>query len=725
MSHQPEKDLLRYPSTQERRHLSDEGTNVIFDQAPVDRKVRVFTLSSSFLSEYEGEQPDWGFDGLGYFTYKRTYARPTCDCADPTVCGHPTEEWWQTCARVVEGVYNLQKIHCRRDRLPWQEPKAQKSAQEMFRRMWEFKFLPPGRGLWMMGTDVVYERGGAALNNCAFASTENINIDFADPFCFLMDMSMLGVGVGGDTRGAGKVKIGRPRVTDAPFVVEDSREGWVDVIRTVLNSFAGKGSFPIIIDFKDVRKRGAPLKTFGGTSSGPRPLIELIENITRVLLPEGASAGFSAWDADEVGGPIFQTSFSGKGTTPYRITSPQIVDVFNYIGKAVDAGGIRRTAEIMFGEATDKDFIALKQDKKALLDRRWASNNSIWGHVGMDYDEVAGLIAKNGEPGIIWMENVQAYSRMNGTPDWKDRRAKGANPCVEQSLEDRELCCLVETFPAHHDSFEDYQRTLKAAYLYAKTVTLVTTHDPRTNAVMMRNKRIGCSMSGIQQAKTKLGRREFLRWCEKGYDYIQDLDTLYAEWLCVQTSIKTTSVKPSGTVSLLAGATPGIHYPHSEHYIRNVRVKNTSPLVEAARQAGYPVEPAVQEDDTSVVSFPVKERNFAKGKRDASIWEQFADAAAMQKHWADNQVSCTVSFKSEEAEHISRCLEVYEDQLKAISLLPLDDHGYEQAPYIEITAAEYEALKALITPLDLSGSSHEVTDKFCDGDKCVVEFGRK
>jgi hypothetical protein len=397
---------------------------VIFDQT-VDRKVRAFTLSPAFAEQFKGKQPKWGFDGLGYFTFKRTYARPTCDCDDPTVCGHPTEEWADTCRRVVEGVYNVQKIHCRRFHLPWSDRKAQRSAQEMFQRMWDFKFLPPGRGLWMMGTDVVYERGAAALNNCGFSSTENIDIDFAEPFCFLMDMSMLGVGVGGDTRGKDKVRLGVPRLSDDRYVVEDSREGWVDLIRTVLNSFTGKGSFPLAIDFSKVRKRGAPLKTFGGTSSGPKPLIELVQNLVRLLVPEGVGVAFSSWDPDEVGGPLFKTRFDNEDADPYRITSPQIVDIFNYVGKAVVAGGIRRTAEIMFGDADDRDFVTLKQDMVALNDRRWASNNSIWGVVGMDYDEVAESIAKNGEPGIVWMDNARAFSRMNGVADWKDERAKG------------------------------------------------------------------------------------------------------------------------------------------------------------------------------------------------------------------------------------------------------------------------------------------------------------
>ena len=167
-----------------------------------ERKVRVFQLNESFLNDFKGKQPQWGFGGLGYFVYKRTYARTKEEGG--------TEEFWETCKRVVEGVYNVQKLHCRNMNLPWSEPKAQKSAQDMFTRMWEFKFLPPGRGLWMMGTDLIYTKGSAALNNCAFVTTENIDIDFATPFCFLMDMSMLGVGVGSDCRGKGKVKLIKP-----------------------------------------------------------------------------------------------------------------------------------------------------------------------------------------------------------------------------------------------------------------------------------------------------------------------------------------------------------------------------------------------------------------------------------------------------------------------------------------------------------------------------------
>ena len=147
----------------------------------------------------------------------------------------------------------------------------------------------------------------------------------------------------------------------------------------------------------------------------------------------------------------------------------------------------------------------------------------------------------------------------------------GFNPCSEQQLHDGECCCLVETFPAKHDSYEDYVKTLKCAYLYGKTVTLVNTHWPETNAMMLKNRRIGLSQSGIVQAFNKHGRRQMLDWCDNAYTHIQELDKEYSDWLCVPKSVRTTSIKPSGTVSLLNGSTPGIHFPENEYYIRRIR----------------------------------------------------------------------------------------------------------------------------------------------------------
>lgn len=651
--------------------------------------IRPFKLSESFIDEYRDQQPEWGYNGLGYIIYKRTYARKKLDGL--------LEEFWETCRRVVEGTYDAQKRHCKSLKLPWDDRKAQRSAQEMFRRMWAFKWLPPGRGLWTMGSPIIERIGGTSLNNCAFVSTEGIKSDFADPFCWMMDMLMLGLGVGFDTKGAGLFKVQTPSTIEDTFVVEDSREGWVAALRAVLDAYAGRRGIPKAFDYSKVRPAGAPINGFGGTASGPEPLNELLTSIHTVLEPLRGQC----------------------------ITSTAIVDICNLIGRCVVAGNVRRSAEISFGDPTDDAFLNLKNpeiNQEEMISHRWASNNSVFATVGMDYSNVAEMTAKNGEPGYMWLENARAFSRMGRPADFVDRNAAGGNPCLEQTLFDREICCLVETFPSRHESFEDYKKTLKYAYLYAKSVTLIPTHDARTNMVVMKNRRIGCSMTGITQAMQKFGRRNFLStFCDQGYTYLRELDQVYSDWLCVRTSIKITSVKPSGTVSLLPGVAPGIHFPHSEYYIRRVRLQDSSPLLPSLEAAGYPVEVDAYSPNTRVVSFPIHEKDFDRSKDDVSIWEQLELAAQMQQYWADNQVSITVTFKPEEAKEIKPALELYETRLKGVSFLPIQDHGYVQAPYETIDKETYESMVAGITPIDvLSGATHEETERFCTNDTCTI-----
>jgi len=238
---------------------------------------------------------------------------------------------------------------------------------------------------------------------------------------------------------------------------------------------------------------------------------------------------------------------------------------------------------------------------------------------------------------------------------------------------------------------------------------------------MLRNRRIGCSISGVVQAFTKFGRRNCLNTFSLGYDKIQSWDKQYSDWLCVPRSIKTTSIKPSGTVSLLGGVTPGIHYPISEYYIRNIRFQEGSALLEQLKQAGYHIEKDKYSLNTYVVSFPVKEEFFDRSVKDVSMWEQLENASQMQEYWADNQVSVTISFSNQEAIDIKNALELYETRLKGVSFLPKENHGYEQAPYIPITKELYEELIDQLTKVKFTGDTHEIVDKFCDGDACEIK----
>jgi hypothetical protein len=361
-------------------------------------QITPFSLTDTFLESYKKRPPRWGYGVLGWLTFLRTYARPKP--------GGGVEAWWETVKRVVEGCYAAQRYHCDIHRLPWNGQKAQHSAQIMYSLIFDFKFLPPGRGLWAMGTDYVWARGGASLNNCSFHSTKDIRQDLATPFIFLMDMSMVGVGVGMDTRGAGTMEVKPPMGTmEESFVVEDSREGWNDSVKMILDAYAGKGPLFNGFDYSKVRPAGTPLSGFGGLASGPGPLKDCHDTII----------------------PMLQANV-GK-----QVSSTLIVDIANVVGKCVVAGGIRRTAENILGAADDNDFLNLKNPAlhaKELESHRWASNNSIFAEVGMDYTDMAERVLANGEPGFFWLDNAQHYRRMaDPRGDW-DTFALGCNPCV-------------------------------------------------------------------------------------------------------------------------------------------------------------------------------------------------------------------------------------------------------------------------------------------------------
>ena len=393
-----------------------------------------FTLTDTFINKYKRRKAPFGFNGLGELVYMRTYSRIKENGKN--------ERWWETVQRVVEGTYSMQMNWIDSHQLGWNPWQAQRSAQEMYDRMFNMKFLPPGRGLWAMGTAITEEKNlYAALNNCAFVSTKTLKEDYSKPFTFLMDASMLGVGVGFDTKGAGEVmiKLPNPNRGIEEYEIPDTREGWVESLKLLLESYF-HSTAEVQFDYSKIRPEGEPIKGFGGVSSGHEPLQEIHEEIRKVL-------------NRNVGEPITITT---------------IVDVMNLIGKCVVAGNVRRTAEIVFGDPHNEEYLDLKNYKvnKHRETYGWTSNNSIFAELGMDYTDVCKRINDNGEPGFAWLENMRNYSRMKNGTDKKDHRVAGGNPCLEQSLESYELCCLVETFPNNHESLDDYLRTLKYAYLY-------------------------------------------------------------------------------------------------------------------------------------------------------------------------------------------------------------------------------------------------------------------
>ncbi len=1068
-----------------------------------------FRLDPDFVLGYAGHQPAWGYGPISFITYKRSYARPLSkqEMAEQFIryygydkltamqvamaAQQTSEEYWQTCARVCEGVSTVIKQRVRNSGQPWSDDEEQHHCQTMFKLMWTFKFLPPGRGMWMMGSEAVELKGAAGLNNCGFKSTESLHEDVAEPFCFVMDMSMLGVGMGFDLLGAGQVQVHEPTRHTWTFNIPDTREGWIECVRLIIKAFTEVGTLPKF-NYDAIRKEGTPLKTFGGTASGPKPLIQLIDSLIKLF-----------------------TSRVG-----HVLEGTDITDIMNMIGACVVAGNIRRSAEIALGSPDDASFIAAKdpsqiyewqasqrnianeipawtvldkqirklraqqagiasvldpsyvalQDKidqkarrqKAILSKsalwleyedkinnhplrthRWASNNTVMCYRGMKYDALVEQTITNGEPGYAWPEIFRAFGRLADPANYRDREAKGFNPCVpagtriltregyrpidslvgrktvvwngeawatvepkitgtnqplvnvslsdgtslvctdyhkwhlaprrgadtvevvravdlqpgdslakfdmpiveggvdwpsaythgvfcgdgqvntggtksvllygvkkellpflldtrpggddeydrlyvglskdlpskqtvpqdlsiqsrldwfaglldtdgcvtrnpnsiglqivsihkaflqevrlmlttlgvqgkigvereegermlpdgkgghamypcqaswrlvinasdtcrlvsaglkthrldlpnlppqrdarcfvtvksvtkagvadvvycfeepishrgtfegivtgqcgEQTLFDRELCCLVETNPVAHETLEEFLETLKYAYRYAKAVTLIPTHNAKTNSVMVRNRRIGTSMAGVTEMYCKLGMQECIRWWDAGYAHIRRWDAIYSGWMDVKESIKVTSIKPGGSTPLLMGVEGGMKAPISPFYMRTIRIGHDSPLVDALIKAGYRIEKDRTTPRTVVAYFPSKAPDGVRSARQISLWEQAALFTALQEHWSDNMVSATLTFKPEEAKDIARVMEAYEGKWKCVSFLPLMDHGFIQAPYIPCTENEYLTAQSEIQPLVIEGNVHDTEEKFCSGGVC-------
>lgn len=670
-----------------------------------------FRLSSEFVNEYRDKPAPFGYrdaggNSVGEITFLRTYSRLKEDGTKET--------WVDVCERVINGMYSLQKDHCKTNRLPWNDSKGQASAKEAFDRMFDLKWTPPGRGLWVMGTSLVNDqRNSAALQNCAFVSTGDMTkANPAKPFAFLMEASMLGVGVGFDNLGAEKeFTIYKPgSVGTYMYEVPDTREGWVESVVLLLNSYLKPEMNTISFDYSYVRPAGTPIKTFGGTAAGHEPL-ERLHNHLRKLF---------------------------DGRAGQTLTKVDIADIGNLIGVCVVSGNVRRSAELLIGSINDNDFLNLK-NPKAFPERNsydasspgwgWMSNNSVLTSVGEDLDSIVEGIKLNGEPGVIWLDMSRKYGRLVDPPNNKDHRVVGYNPCAEQSLESYECCTLVETYLNRHSSLEDYKRTLKFAYLYAKTVTLLPTHWEETNAIMQRNRRIGTSMSGVANFADIHGLPVLRDWMDLGYQTLQRYDNIYSEWLGIRESIKTTTIKPSGTVSILAGESPGVHWtPGGQYFMRAIRFANDDPMLPLFRMAKYRVEQASESPNTtSVVFFPI-ESLAKRSEKDVTIFEKMSLAATAQRYWSDNSVSVTISFDTDtEAKHIGTVLHMYDGQLKTVSFLPSGNETYPQMPYTQITKEEYDASVAALFPIDFSGvyagmAADAIGESYCTTDSCEIKF---
>lgn len=648
-----------------------------------------YELPKHIKEEYRTKPVRWGFEGLSEATYHRTYSRKD------EVTG-AQEHWGDTVIRVVEGVMSIRKDwykHVVGKR--WNGPQADIIAArltEAFHDMW---MLPPGRGLWAMGTEYVYERGSHALNNCgAVDVTDSLSTSAR----WLMDSLMCGVGVGFTTHNAKLRKFRLPQGEPVTYVVPDDKEGWAESVRRLIASYEKAGRRPVRFDYSKIRPAGAPIRGFGGTSAGYQPLAELHARLDLMLM-----------------------SFANGTTSSTRL----IADVMNAIGACVVAGNVRRSAELAVGDPADAEFYNLK-NYNLFPERQeigWMSNNSIAlserEHFGA-LPIIADRVADNGEPGILNLMNVRKYGRLGEKmPD----EAVAINPCGEIPLESAELCNLVEVFPTRCNG--NLSEVFELATFYASTVALLRSHDEETNEVVTRNRRIGVSVSGVADWIDSTSASHVFDRLNRGYEIVRETNRKLSKMAGVNESIRVTTVKPSGTVSLLAGVSSGMHHPTAPQVVRRIRVATGSPVAETLTKSGVPNEPDLYSQGTTVFEFPLQYGNGkTRSVKDVSLFEQAAIVTMLQRGWADNAVSNTLTFQPDETRDVEHVLSLFAPQVKSMSLLPDRTGVYEQMPVEAITPEEYtERMGQLMTPdwsLLKDSDGDAASEAYCTGDVCEI-----
>jgi len=628
------------------------------------------------------------FSTVGYITYKRTYAR-RLDEADIT---SKTEEFPQTVERVIKAT-NTQ-LGCN----------FTETEQERLRKyLTELKGTVAGRFLWQLGTDTVGKLGLASLQNCAFTVID----EPVRPFTWAMDLLMLGSGVGYNIQRKNVDKLPevnpnfiaptRLDTADADFIVPDSREGWVSLLgKTLKAAFLSVKEPTFTYSTVLVRGRGAVIKGFGGTASGPEDLCEGIAKVSTILEKR-----------------------AGKKLRPI-----DCLDIMNIIGAIVVAGNVRRSAQIAIGDADDVEYLLAKRwDMGNIPSWRAMSNNSVVCNDIKDLHEYFwdGYEGK-GEPyGLINLRLSRKIGRLGDT-NYPDPDVQGYNPCAEQSLAPYETCCLAEVYLSNIESKKEFIDVCKLLYRINKHSLSLPCHLQETADVVHKNMRMGIGVTGVLQASDVQR-----SWLNDAYTELRAFDKEYSAKHGFPESIKLTTVKPSGTLSLLPGVTSGCHPAYSHYMIRRIRIAADHSLVQVCREHGYPVEfqrnfDGTDDHSTMVVSFPFAYPEGTKIAAEMTAIDQLEVVKWLQENWSDNSVSCTVYYRKEELPEIKKYLaKNYKNNHKSLSFLLHNEHGFQQAPLEEITKEAYDALVAstrLITKVE--DASFE-GDLECSSGHCPIK----
>ena len=532
------------------------------------------------------------------------------------------------------------------------------------------------RGLMAAGPAL--DRDHMALYNCSFVTLDNPRA-----FDEILYILTCGTGVGFSCENQFVNKL--PEIaeefhdTDTTIVVSDSRIGWGSSFRELIQLLYG-GKIPKF-DVSRIRAKGERLRTFGGRASGPDPLVELFNYCVRVF----------------------------RGAAGRKLTDIETHGIVCKIGEVVVVGGVRRSALISLSDRHSQRMRTAKSGNwwERFPEFALANNSAVYDEkpgVGEFLEEWSSLYeSKSGERGIYYRAGIRNKTDRIGRRD--SSLILGTNPCGEIALRNAGLCNLTEIVVRSGDTLENLKRKARIATILG-TIQSTYTDFRYVRNVWRRNaeeeRLLGVSLTGIYDNRTLSGTDEgsdgeaqgnLRATLEELKEYCGNINKEYSEKLGISPSVAITTVKPSGTVSQLVDSASGIHPRHSAYYIRSIRQDNKDPLTQFLKDSGVPSEPDVTKPDaTTVFYFPIKApdgavtRDQVTPRSHLDLWNVY------NKHWAEHQVSVTVSVGEEQwVDTAGWVYDNFED-LSGVSFLPLDLGTYRQAPYQECNAEQYEAL---------------------------------
>ena len=549
-------------------------------------------------------------------------------------------------------------------------PHIKDEIEEVYKMVYDKKVLPSMRSLQFGGKPI--EISPNRVYNCAY-----MPIDHVDAFSETMFLLLGGTGVGYSVQKhhvekLPEIKKPNPERTRR-YLIGDSIEGWADAIKVLMESYLGYKSSTPVFDFSDIRQKGAMLVTSGGKAPGPQPLKDCIHHITKVL----------------------DNKKDGE-----RLSPIETHDIVCHIADAVLAGGIRRAALISLFSADDEEMISCKSGSwwEQNAQRGRANNSAVLLRHKITKEFFMDLwkrieLSGAGEPGIY----------LSNDKDW------GTNPCCEIALRPFQFCNLCEVNASDIESQEDFDKRVRAA-AFIGTLQAGYTDFHYLRDIWKRTTEkdalIGVGMTGIGSGVV-LGYD-----MKKAAKAVKEENERVASLIKINKSARTTTVKPSGTSSLVLGTSSGIHAWHNDYYLRRIRVgKNESIYSYLAINHPELIEDEYfRPHDTAVITIP---QRAPEGSivRHESVFQMLERVKKVSQEWIKpghrngqntHNVSATVSIKEDEWELVGEWMWNNRDFYNGLSVLPYNGGTYTQAPFEDCTKEDFERLVKSLTDVDLT-----------------------